>query len=125
MQSPNNCSFQNPQGFEVDFDMLKEFESQVDPIQPESCAIPCKVLGFGEISTIFEIQAEGMSGLAFKRMSIFEDADEMDEYLEIFQAYNRILEEDVDISLPVQGHASFVTKKVSVLLSPPSRPIYW
>lgn len=98
----------NPRGFEVDFDLLQQFELSVDPTSPESCQIPCRVLGYGEISTVFEIQAEGMTGLAFKRMSIFDNTEELSEYLDTYQEYNRLLEEEIGIHLPSHGHATVI-----------------
>ena len=102
----NPCK--NPGGYEVDFDLLQQFELSVDPTSPENCPIPCRVLGYGEISTVFEIQAEGMTGLAFKRMSIFEAPEELDEYLETYQEYNRLLDEDIGIHLPPHGYAILI-----------------
>jgi len=104
MSDTTTNNFQNPRGFEVDFDLLRKFELNVNPTSPENCQIPCRVLGYGEISTVFEIQAEGMTGMAFKRMSIFKDTEELSEYLETYQEYNRLLEE-IGIQLPPHGHA--------------------
>jgi len=56
-----------------------EFERGLDSIHPERSAIPCRVLGYGEISTVFEIHAAAFDGLAFKRMSIFETPEELRE----------------------------------------------
>jgi len=52
--------FVNPKGFEVDFDTLVEFEHGLDTIHPERSAISCRVLGYGEISTVFEIHAAAL-----------------------------------------------------------------
>jgi len=102
--------YQNPEGFEVDFNLLQEFENGLDPNHPERNSVPCRVLGFGEISTVFEIQAERMSGLAFKRMGIFETKEEVDEYLVTYQLYNRLLEGEIGLNLPAHGHAAFVNQ---------------
>lgn len=99
-------NFKNPRGYEVDFDLLQQFELNVDPTSPESCPIPCRVLGYGEISTVFEIQAKGMTELAFKRMSIFETPEELSEYLVTYNEYNHLLEEEIGIQLPPHGHAT-------------------
>ncbi len=42
---------------QVDIELLKEFESGLDPAHPEQSRIPARVLGYGEISTIFEIDS--------------------------------------------------------------------
>lgn len=101
-------SFQNPPGYELDFDLLQEFEGCLDTLQPEACPIPCKVRGYGEISTVIEILDEGMRGLVFKRMSIFESPEEVCEYLDTYLDYNRLLAEEVGINLPPHGHSAFL-----------------
>ena len=50
--------YQNPPGFEINFDLLQEFEPNLDPQSPESGNIPCHILGYGEISTVFELKVE-------------------------------------------------------------------
>ncbi|MBN2028124.1 MAG: hypothetical protein JW854_15355 [Actinobacteria bacterium] len=93
----------------VDVHMLEEFERGLDPRYPERSRIPARVLGYGEISTVFEIHAEGMEGYAFKRLPIFKDRDEIGPYLASYEEYNRILSGEVGISLPPYGHAEFVS----------------
>lgn len=105
MDTKSTNQVKNPPGFEVDFELLEKFEQHIDPTSPESCQIPCRVLGYGEISTVFEIQAEGMTGLAFKRMSIFENWEEFYEYLDAYQEYNELLEK-ISIKLPPHGYAA-------------------
>jgi hypothetical protein len=56
---------------QVNLALLEEFEQNLDPQHPECSRIPARVLGYGEISTVFEIQAEGLQGLAFKRLPLF------------------------------------------------------
>lgn len=110
-------SFQNPAGFEIDFELLQEFENGLDFIHPENSSVPCRVLGYGEISTVFEILMESMNGLAFKRLGIFETQEEMDEYLGIYQEYNRLLEEEIGVNLPPHGHAAFINQS--------GRPVFY
>ena len=98
-------SFQNPKGFEIDFDLLQEFERGLDSIHPERSQMPCRVLGYGEISTVFEIHADTFDGLAFKRMSIFETVEELSEYLVTYHEYHRLLEDEIGVHLPAHGHA--------------------
>jgi hypothetical protein len=113
----NLKDYENPPEFEIDFDLLKEFETCLDPESPESCRIPCHVLGYGEISTVFELNCEGMEGLAFKRMSIFENQEELEKYIQAYQAYNHLLEQKIEIRLPPHGHA--------IVSNPSGRPIFY
>ncbi len=97
--------FKCPANDPVDIQLLQEFEKGLDTLNPENSAIPCRVLGFGEISTVFEIQVDAARGFAFKRMSVFETRSELDRYLENYLEYNRLLEEEIKIRLPGHGYA--------------------
>lgn len=108
---------QNPPGFDLDFELLQRFETHLDPQQPEKCQVPCHVMGYGEISTVFELKIEGMQGVAFKRMSIFESQEELEQYIQAYIEYNQLLEEKVGIDLPEHGYAT--------LQSPSGRLIFY
>ena len=109
--------YASPVVCEVDFDLLKAFENSLNIASPQQSSIPCKVLGYGEISTVLEIKVDSMRGLAFKRMSIFNSSEEFQQYLDLYLEYNRMLEEDIGVCLPPHGHAAF--KNVS------GRPIFY
>ncbi len=115
--NPNGDRFLNPEGYEVDFELLQEFENGLDSIHPENSQVSCRVLGYGEISTVFEILADKMSGLAFKRMSIFETMQELDTYLVTYKEYCRILVDEIGVHLPEHGYAGFINKN--------GRPIFY
>jgi hypothetical protein len=117
MDAQSVISLQDPPGYQVDFELLQEFEQCLDTLRTEACPVPCKVRGYGEISTVIEILDERMQGLVFKRMSIFESPAEVHDYLEIYLAYNRLLEEKVGVNLPAHGHA--------VILNSVERPIFY
>jgi len=97
----------NPAGVEIQVDLLQEFERGLDPVNPENSKIPCHVLGYGEISTVFDIQAEGFQGLAFKRMCAFQTIEELQGYLATYIEYNRRLESVIGLHLPPHGYVSF------------------
>jgi hypothetical protein len=94
---------------EVDVGLLREFERGLDPRHPERSRMPARVLGYGEISTVFAIEVEGMRGLAFKRLPIFHTEEEMGKYRATYEEYNRLLEEEIGLSLPPHGYAAFLT----------------
>jgi len=101
-------SFQNPRGYEVQCDLLQEFERGLDPLNPQASHIPCHVLGYGEISTVFEIDVEGLRELAFKRMCLFETQAEAQSFLAHYLEYNRRLESEIGLHLPPYGYALLV-----------------
>ncbi len=94
-------------GLDIDLELLREFEDDLDPRHPERGRIPARVLGYGEISTVFEIGDESQRGLAYKRMPIFNDSGELARYVESYDEYNRLLTEEVGLRMPPFGHASF------------------
>lgn len=98
-------------------DCLQDFERGLDPRWPDRGHIPALVLGYGEISTVFAIQREGLDGLAFKRLPLFHDQLEIDAYQAAYEEYNRILQEEVGLHLPGYSYAS--------LLNRAGRPIFY
>jgi len=90
----------------VDLDRLRDFDLGFDPMHPEQSRVPARILGYGEISTVFEIDAEGLRGIAFKRMPIFNTGDEMDRYQTIYAEYNRLLDQEIGLCLPAYGSAA-------------------
>ncbi|NOZ70355.1 MAG: hypothetical protein GXP38_00335 [Chloroflexi bacterium] len=85
---------------DVDLVRLQAFERQLDPLHPEASQIPARVLGYGEISTVFAI---GDDDLAYKRMPIFRNQAEIDRYEVIYDEYNRLLQEEIGIHLPAHS----------------------
>lgn len=86
----------------VDLEFLERFEAGLDPQHPETSRVPARILGYGEISSIFAI--EGMADIAFKRMPIFSSVPEAEAYATIFDSYSRHLK-DAGLTLPGQATA--------------------
>jgi hypothetical protein len=90
--------------------LLQEFEAGLDPRWPERSEMPAVVLGYGEISTVFAIQMDSLTGLAFKRLPIFYSQEEVEAYRATFEEYGRLLQEELGLSLPSQSHASLTNQ---------------
>ncbi len=101
----------------VEEGILEEFERGLNPRRPEASRIPARVLGYGEISTVFQITHEGLENLAFKRLPVFREKREMDEYRRVYLDYNRLLIEEVGLRLPDYGYAELVTEQ--------GRPVFY
>ena len=82
---------------EIDVEMLRRFEAGLDPRRPNRSALPAKVLGYGEISTVFEIDAPGAVGQACKRMPMFRNEEEVQAYEALYHEYVRILGERIGL----------------------------
>lgn len=91
----------------IDLDLLRDFENHLDPLRPEQGAIPARVLGYGEISTVFEIGAS--PDVAYKRMPIFRSQEELAAYEVVYREYHRLLIEEIGLRLPAFGHASLTS----------------
>ncbi len=89
----------------INLNLLQEFEHGLDPQHPERSAIPARVLGYGEISTVFGIQAEGMEGLAFKRLPLFENETEVRRYQAVYDEYLSLLSGPIGLHLPPGSRA--------------------
>jgi hypothetical protein len=72
---------------EVDAQFLMAFEQELDPRFPERGKIPARVLGYGEISTVFELGAGPQQDLAYKRLPMFRTEEEAQQYQALYQAY--------------------------------------
>jgi hypothetical protein len=107
----------NPAGMVVDLDLLRRFEDGLNPTAPETHTIPSQVLGYGEISTVFEIKTAPFTGFALKRLAIFATAVELTTYLTIYDEYHWLLQEEISIQLPAHGYAAFENKN--------GRPIFY
>lgn len=91
--------------------VLQTFERGLDPQHPERSAIPARILGYGEISTVFAIDAEDVRGLAFKRLPLFRDHAEVEKYRAVFAEYNRLLEQDIGLRLPAHDDATLANAR--------------
>ncbi|MFQ5630384.1 MAG: DUF6206 family protein [bacterium] len=72
-----------------DSKFLLEFENQLDPAYPEKSKIPVNILGYGEISSVFEIGRIG--NLAFKRMPPFDSLATLEAYRAVLEEYCELL----------------------------------
>ena len=95
----------------IDKDLLEKFESGLDPRHPEENETPTVVLGYGEMSTVFAIGEPDQRELAYKRMPIFENMEEADEYMSMYKKYNELISKEVGIDVPPFDSAVIETKE--------------
>ncbi len=82
---------------QVDKALIQAFEQQLDPLDVEASGIPARLLGFGEISCIIELEA--MPGVVLKRMPLFRTHAQAADYLDKYRTYCRLLQE-AGLALP-------------------------
>ncbi|MGC8780543.1 MAG: DUF6206 family protein [Anaerolineae bacterium] len=76
---------------------LARFEAGLNPRRPEHSTIPARILGYGEISTVFEIAAAEAQGWACKRMPMFRNASEAQQYEALYREYVRALSQMIGL----------------------------
>jgi hypothetical protein len=83
----------------VNIELLKAFEKTLDTTHPEKGKIPIKILGFGEISLVFEI-VNDPEHLAYKRIPIFDNEKQVKRHIWAYNEYCKILSEKISLNLP-------------------------
>ena len=94
----------------IDIELLKEFEKTLDTVNPEKGKIPIKILGFGEISLVFEILNDP-AHLAYKRIPIFDNEKQVKRHIWAYKEYCRILSEEIGLNLPQSDSIWFKNEK--------------
>lgn len=91
-------------------EILIEFEKGLNPQQPAESKIPARIVGYGEISAIFEIEADKIH--VYKRLPLFDSLSAAEHYQQMYRDYSSLL---VKAGLCLPAHA---TRIVAV----PDRP---
>ncbi len=87
---------------ELDKDFLQKLENSLDTLHPEKGEIPIKVIGFGEISLVFEIGNNPLGAIAYKRLPIFDSVAQVEHHIEIYNKYNDLFR-GLGINMPAYG----------------------
>lgn len=82
---------------DVDVNLLAEFETGLNPQHLEKSEIPATLIGFGEISAIFQIADR--TGTAYKRLPLFTDHPSAQTYIGKYNEYCKLLG-DAGLNLP-------------------------
>jgi hypothetical protein len=93
---------------------LARFEAELKPESPETGSLSPKILGYGEMSTVFCFSDPDLAGLAFKRMAVFETESELAPYEKNFREYNAALN-GLGVETPDYGTARGVRNKKPIL----------
>ncbi len=81
----------------IDEEFLKKFDAGLDPRRPETSSIPAAVLGYGEMSTVLEIQSDKTGNWAYKRMPMFQNRREVRDYENILNESIRVLNDEIGV----------------------------
>ncbi len=91
--------------------LLEEFENHLEPGDLDASPVPAKVLGYGEISTVFQLEAE--PDWAAKRMPLFENRSGAETYQRQYAEYCNDLR-SIGLNLP---------EDQTLILEPEGRPV--
>jgi len=94
----------------IDTGLLERFEAGLNPLNPDLSKISAKIIGYGEMSTIFVISHPGQENIAYKRMPIFRSSDEMEDYERMFVEYSTELR-NIGINVPESAAARVIPDK--------------
>jgi hypothetical protein len=94
----------------IDAGLLERFEAGLDPLNPDLSKISAKIIGYGEMSTIFVISHPGQENIAYKRMPIFQSSNEMENYERLFAEYSIGLR-NIGINVPESAAARVIPDK--------------
>ena len=90
----------------IDIEILRKLERSIDTYNPEKGEVPIKILGYGEISLVFEI-LNNPEQIAYKRIPIFDNEKQVKRHIWAYNEYNRTLKEEVGLNLPEYDVAWF------------------
>lgn len=94
----------------IDVHLLERFEAGLDPLNPHLSKISAKIIGYGEMSTIFVINQPGQENIAYKRMPIFQSPEEMETYEKLFAEYNAGLR-NLGLNIPEAATVRVTSRK--------------
>ena len=69
----------------LDQEILQQFENGLNPRDPTSSKIPCKILGYGEISCVLQVNND--TEIAAKRMPLFASISAAEKYALDYKKY--------------------------------------
>ena len=95
---------------DVDRDLLERFEAGLNPQRPDRSSIPARLIGYGEISAIFQLEDRPV---AYKRLPLFDTTAGAEEYAALYLEYCGLLEK-AGLTLPPTGTA---------VVAAPGRPV--
>ncbi|MBE7437046.1 MAG: hypothetical protein HS115_01230 [Spirochaetales bacterium] len=93
---------------------LAAFESSLNVLRPEDGPFSPKIIGYGEISTVFTFSDPDLKGYAYKRMAVFRTDIEINKYTKNYLKYNSELIRR-GFSLPDYGLVNVQSGNQSVL----------
>ncbi|MEE8397678.1 MAG: DUF6206 family protein [Desulfobacterales bacterium] len=96
---------------QLDYALLERFENGLDPQHLDASAVSAKVVGYGEMSTVFQI--DDHPAVVFKRLPLFKDRSAAETYGSMYDEYCELLTQ-LGIFLP---------DSETIVIEVPKRPV--
>jgi len=108
----------------LDQETLQQFENGLNPRDPTSSKIPCKILGYGEISCVLQVNND--TEIAAKRMPLFASTSSAEKYALDYKKYCERLRTagliiPEDSTTIVKGHGGIAVLYILQKQLPPPR----
>lgn len=97
----------------INEELLQEFENSIDTIHPERGKVPINILGYGEISLVFELVTE--PEIAYKRLPIFDTETQVQRHIKAYSIYHTLLDR-LGIEVPPEEAVWFHSQKGNIVL---------
>jgi len=78
---------------------ILKFENTIDTIHPERGNVPINILGYGEISMVFELVNDAHP-IVYKRLPIFNTVTQVNRHVLAYRIYHQILER-IGLNVPI------------------------
>lgn len=75
----------------INVEILHKLEKAIDTVHPERGKVPINILGFGEISLVFELVNDDQP-IAYKRLPIFDSETQVNRHVLAYNIYHQILQ---------------------------------
>ncbi|MFX1250905.1 MAG: DUF6206 family protein [Promethearchaeota archaeon] len=98
----------------INVELLRKLEDTIDTVHPERGEVPIKILGYGEISLVFELLED--ESIAYKRLPIFDTETQVKRHVSAYHKYQEILEKKIGLSIPPYDTAWFKTSSSNISL---------
>ncbi|MFX1515371.1 MAG: DUF6206 family protein [Promethearchaeota archaeon] len=98
----------------IDRILLQKFEKSIDTIDPERGKVPISILGYGEISLVFELVNDNQP-IAYKRLPIFDTELQVNRHISVYKMYHQILQR-LGLTLPAYDAVWIPSQKGNIAL---------
>ena len=99
----------------LDKRLLEKFELGINTKDPEKGSIPIEILGYGEISLVFQLKGE--KDIAYKRLPIFDNEEQVKRHILAYNMYQTdLLDNKIGVNLLPYGSEYIVKPDGSISL---------